>query len=81
MAGKRAVAAAAGQGGQQFAACGSPAPGAGCALCHDIRFKLVCNCGRAATALVRFANNCTTESGSLQFVVFPGVHPRFLCVR
>ena len=29
-----------------------PAPGAGCASCHDSHFKLVCNCGRAAAALV-----------------------------
>ena len=44
-----------------------PAPGTGCASCNDIRFKLVCNCGRAAAALVRLANNCTTEYRSLQF--------------
>ncbi len=49
-----------------------PAPGAGCASCHDIRFKLVCNWGRAAAALVRFANNCTTESGRLQLLGIPG---------
>ena len=78
--GQRAVAAAAGQGGQQFAAHGS-GTGAGCASCHDIRFKLLCNCGRAAAALVRVANNCTAESGSLQFVVLPGVQPRLLCVK
>ncbi len=58
-----------------------PAPGAGCASCHDIRFKLVCNCGRAAAAFVRVANNCTTVLRSLQFLVFPRVHPRLLCVK
>ena len=48
-----------------------PAPGTGCASCNDIRFKLVCNCGRAAAALVRLANNCTTEFRSLQVLEFP----------
>ena len=57
------------------------APGARCASCHDIRFKLACNCGRAAAAFVRLANNCTAEFRSLQFLVFQGVHPRFLCVK
>ena len=57
--GQRAVAAAAGQGGQQFAARGSPAQGAGGAKWHGIHLKSVCSCGMAAAALVRLAHNCT----------------------
>ena len=53
------------------------APGAGCASCHDIRFKLVCNCGRAVVALVRFANNCTTALRSLQFLGVSGCIPDY----
>ena len=69
--GQRAVAAPAGQGGQQFAAHGCRA-GAGCASCHDIRFKLVCNCGRAAAAFVYVQHNCTTKLKSLQLLGIPG---------
>ena len=54
-----------------------PAPGAGCASCHDIRFKLVCNCGRAVVALVRLANNCTTALRSLQFLGVSGCIPDY----
>ena len=53
------------------------APGAGCASCHDIRFKLVCNCGRAAAAFVRVANNCTTALRSLQFLGVSGCIPDY----
>ena len=48
------------------------APGAGCASCHDIRFKLVCNCGRAAAVFVYVQHNCTAKSGSLQLLGIPG---------
>ena len=54
-----------------------PAPGAGCASCHDIRFKLVYNCGRAVVALVRLANNCTTALRSLQFLGVSGCIPDY----
>ena len=71
--GQRAVAAAAGQGGQQFAARGSPAQGAGWAKWHGIHLKSVCSCGRAAAALVRLAHKCTTKAGRLQLLEIPGV--------
>ena len=58
-----------------------PAPGAGCASCHDIHFKLVCNCGRAPAAFVRFANNCTTELRSLQFLGISGCIPDYCVSR
>ena len=70
--GQRAVAAAAGQGGQQFAARGSPAQGAGWAKWHGIHLKSVCSCGRAAAALVRLAHKCTTKAGRLQLLGIPG---------
>ena len=70
--GQRAVAAAAGQGGQQFAARGSPAQGAGWAKWHGIHLKSVCSCGRAAAALVRVAHKCTTKAGRLQLLEIPG---------
>ena len=70
--GQRAVAAAAGQGGQQFAARGSPAQGAGWAKWHGIHLKSVCSCGRAAAALVRLAYKCTTKAGRLQLLGIPG---------
>ncbi len=70
--GQRAVAAPAGQGGQQFAAHGSPAQGAGWAKWHGIHLKSVCSCGRAAAALVRLAHKCTTKAGRLQFLEIPG---------
>ena len=71
--GQRVVAAAAGQGGQQFAARGSPAQGAGWAKWHGIHLKSVCSCGRAAAALVRLAHKCTTKAGRLQLLGIPGV--------
>ena len=71
--GQRVVAAAAGQGGQQFAARGSPAQGAGWAKWHGIHLKSVCSCGRAAAALVRLAHKCTTKAGRLQLLEFQGV--------
>ena len=70
--GQRVVAAAAGQGGQQFAARGSPAPGAGWAKWHGIHLKSVCSCGMAAAALVRLAHKCTTKAGRLQLLGIPG---------
>ena len=70
--GQRVVAAAAGQGGQQFAARGSRAQGAGWAKWHGIHLKSVCSCGRAAAALVRLAHKCTTKAGRLQFLEIPG---------
>ena len=70
--GQRAVAAAAGQGGQQFAARGSPAQGAGWAKWPGIHLKSVCSCGRAAAALVRLAHKCTTKAGRLQLLGIPG---------
>ncbi len=70
--GQRAVAAPAGQGGQQFAARGSPAQGAGCEKWHGIHLKSVCSCGRAAAALVRLAHKCTTKAGRLQLLEIPG---------
>ena len=70
--GQRAVAAPAGQGGQQFAARGSPAQGAGWAKWHGIHLKSVCSCGRAAAALVRLAHKCTTKAGRLQLLEIPG---------
>ena len=70
--GRRVVAAAAGQGGQQFAARGSPAQGAGWAKWHGIHLKSVCSCGRAAAALVRLAHKCTTKAGRLQLLGIPG---------
>ena len=70
--GQRAVAAAAGQGGQQFAARGSPAPGAGCVKWHGIHLKSVCSCGMAAAALVRLAHKCTTKAERLQLLGIPG---------
>ena len=56
-----------------------PAAGAGCASCHDIRFKLVCNCGRAAAAFVYVPHNCTTILRSLQFHGISGCIPDY-CV-
>ena len=70
--GQRVVAAPAGQGGQQFAARGSPAQGAGCEKWHGIHLKSVCSCGRAAAALVRLAHKCTTKAGRLQLLGIPG---------
>ena len=70
--GQRVVAAAAGQGGQQFAARGSPAQGAGWAKWHGIHLKSICSCGRAAAALVRLAHKCTTKAGRLQLLEIPG---------
>ena len=70
--GQRVVAAAAGQGGQQFAARGSPAQGAGWAKWHGIHLKSVCSCGMAAAALVRLAHKCTTKAGRLQLLGIPG---------
>ena len=70
--GQRVVAAPAGQGGQQFAARGSPAQGAGWAKWHGIHLKSVCSCGRAAAALVRLAHKCTTKAGRLQLLGIPG---------
>ena len=70
--GQRVVAAAAGQGGQQFAAHGSRAQGAGCVKWHGIHLKSVCSCGMAAAALVRLAHNCTTKAGRLQLLEIPG---------
>ena len=70
--GQRAVAAAAGQGGQQFAARGSPAQGAGWAKWPGIHLKSVCSCGTAAAALVRLAHKCTTKAGRLQLLGIPG---------
>ena len=70
--GQRAVAAPAGQGGQQFAARGSPAQGAGWAKWHGIHLKSVCSSGMAAAALVRLAHKCTTKAGRLQLLGIPG---------
>ena len=70
--GQRVVAAPAGQGGQQFAARGSPAPGGGWAKWYGIHLKSVCSCGMAAAALVRLAHKCTTKAGRLQFLEIPG---------
>ena len=70
--GQRVVAAPAGQGGQQFAARGSRAQGAGWAKWHGIHLKSVCSCGRAAAALVRLAHKCTTKAGRLQLLGIPG---------
>ena len=69
---QRVVAAAAGQGGQQFAARDSRAQGAGWAKWHGIHLKSVCSCGRAAAALVRLAHKCTTKAGRLQLLGIPG---------
>ena len=49
-----------------------PGPGGGWAKWHGIHLKSVYSCGRAAAAFVRFAHNCTTELGRLQFLKFPG---------
>ena len=70
--GQRVVAAPAGQGGQQFAARGSPAQGAGWAKWPGIHLKSVCSCGMAAAALVRLAHKCTTKAGRLQLLGIPG---------
>ena len=70
--GQRAFAAVAGQGGQQFAARGSPAQGAGWAKLHGIHLKSVCSCGRAAAALVRLAHKCTTRAGVCSCWEFQG---------
>ena len=72
--GQRVVAAAAGRGGQQFAARGSRAQGAGWAKWHGIHLKSVCSCGMAAAALVRLAHKCTTKAGRLQLLGIPGWH-------
>ena len=70
--GQRVVAAAAGQGGQQFAARGSRAQGAGWEKWHGIHLKSVCSSGMAAAALVRLAHKCTTKAGRLQLLEIPG---------
>ena len=70
--GQRVVAAPAGQGGQQFAARGSPAPGGGWAKWHGIHLKSEYSCGMAAAALVRLAHKCTTKAGRLQLLGIPG---------
>ena len=60
----------------------APAAGAGWASCHDIRFKLVCNCGRAAAALVHSSQEQLYYRIG-EFAV-PGIHrghPRLLCVK
>ena len=59
--------------------CLVPAAGAGCASCHDIRFKLVCNCGRAAAAFVYVPHNCTSILRSVQFHGISGCIPDY-CV-
>ena len=69
--GQRAVAAPLGREGSRLLRV-APAAGAGCASCHDIRFKLVCNCGRAAAAFVYVQHNCTTRLKSLQLLGIPG---------
>ena len=56
-----------------------PAAGAECASCHDIRFKLLCNCGRAAAAFVYVPHNCTTVLRSLQLLGISGCIPDY-CV-
>ena len=58
-----------------------PAPGAGCASCHDIRFKLVCNCGRAAAAFVYVPHNCTSILRSLRFHGISGCIPDYCVSR
>ena len=59
--------------------CLVPAAGAGSASCHDICFKLVCNCGRAAAAFVYVPHNCTSILRSLQFHGISGCIPDY-CV-
>ena len=56
-----------------------PAPGAGCASCHDIRFKLVCNCVRAGASFVYVPHNCTSILRSVQFHGISGCIPDY-CV-